>query len=974
MGCIKGHWSVYFIIFLVQASDMDNDAIAYSIISGDEDASFTIHESTGVVRLVNSQRLVLTGPYYTLNISATDGYHVVVAILIVAIQDINNHKPEFTNCSQYRPHILEGSAPGQLVLQVRAEDRDAGANGRVQYEIEQPAEAFEINPDTGIIKSAARFDREEKRFYQIIVKGKDGGKDENDRLEGICQIEIEIDDVNDEAPKFDDLEYTVTVPENTVIGGSVLRVSAKDPDAGNNGSVWYALSTPNDDFAVDDFTGLVTTKRKLQLGKHSFEVVAWDKGRTPNQGRTVVVVEVFGQNEKPPSFTRSVYRAHVREDVSTGHEVITVNTTNMDDMIYYSIETHPSPFSIDPTSGVVRTSIPLDYEKKPNYTLTIKATTSYPTLVARAVLHIILEDVNDSPPSFSLSGYEVHVNENEKVGTFVVQVSAEDPDVGTNGLVTYALRRSQEEDAFQIDPVTGVITTKQEFDREQRPEYILIVTARDNGEKPKYQKRIVKVLIKDKNDNAPVFLEPYYNVTVPEGTHGNTRLLTVSAEDKDVEINGRVNYYITSGNEEARFEVKKDNIFVARPLDRETQEFYKLSVTASDGKNSNEVTVHVQVIDVNDNDPVFSNNTYEASVRENMPRNAYVVTFSATDVDLGPGGNFTFEISGQGLAAFYVDKETGVLRTNGPLDREEKKRYDFLALAKDSDGRTGYADVVINVKDVNDNAPHFPDSPYVGYVQEEQLRSVDVMDVSAVDEDDPNEGGNAVMSYQLLDDADGFFRIKSDTGVIQTTGKRLDRERKDRYTVVVKATDQGKDINGTALWGAVNVTIFVLDTNDHKPKFRESIFHARVSEHANIDSSVMALNATDGDTGTNARLHYRIADSPAKQMFKLVEGTGELQVARSLDYEETKFYRLNVIVSESPRHNVESWRKLRNFPPRSYFSCGALSTLLSLRPPPRASDILSPRPPPRAPPQQSLCEEESMEHTMSYYIVRSIWL
>ena len=858
---------------------------------------------TGVVRLVNDWSLMLIGPYYALNITATDGFHVSYAMLNVTIQDVNNHKPEFKDCNKYRPHILENLHPGQFVVQVSAEDKDAGENGEVEYEIEQPNKGlqpdFVIDPKTGEVTSAVTFDREKKQSYQIIVKGRDGGQNREERLEGICQIEIEIDDVNDKAPEFDNIEYAVTVPVDREIGGSVLHVSATDGDAGSNGVVWYNLTSPNKYFTVDDFTGLVSTKAKLEKPTYTFDVTAWDKGTKPQWGRTKVVVDVSSQEHHyPPRFTQSVYTARVREDVSMAYEVIRVNATSRQRAeIYYSIETHPSPFTIDPIVGVVRTSQMLDYEKTPNYTLTVKAkTSSYPPRLARVLLNIFLEDVNDSPPKFPVSSYRGHVAENAPIGTSVIQVSAGDPDVGENGHVMYIFRKKEHKDLFNLDPETGVITTKWKFDREKRPEYTLLVKALDHGVPPKSVSTIVEVIIKDENDNAPVFLKPRYNVTVREDTSLGTRVVTVSAEDRDIGLNARVRYYITAGNIGAVFGVNEDRIVVTSPLDRETRDSYELYVTASDGKNSGKTLVYVQVTDVNDNNPEFLNNTYEASVDENSPEGTYVITFSAEDKDTGPGGKFEFAISGQGLPAFHIDPLTGVLTTKKRLDREEKKTYDFLALARDTLGRTGYADVIIRIRDLNDNAPKFPDEPYVGYVLEEQLGSTNVMEISAVDEDDPNEGGNAVVTYELLDDANGLFQINPTSGLIKSTTP-LNREKMDKYSVVVKATDHGTDVKGAGLWGAVNVSIVVADTNDQTPSFKEKVFYANVSENANIGLSITTLTATDGDTGTNAKLHYRIPDSSGERMFHLVEETGVLQVAKSLDYETKKDYHLRVTVS-----------------------------------------------------------------------------
>lgn len=446
------------------------------------------------------------------------------------------------------------------------------------------------------------------------------------------------------------------------------------------------------------------------------------------------------------------------------------------------------------------------------------------------------------------------------------------------------------------------------FDRERTGRYTLIVQARDSGDIPKSSSCLVDVIISDKNDQTPAFQQPVYNVSVFEDIARGTRILSVTAVDDDIGNNAKVQYYITAGNKGAAFAISKDlgQIVVVSSLDRETQDYYQLIIRAQDGRNAGTAVVNILVKDVNDNNPKFSNNSYIAYVYENQANGSYVTTLSATDKDLGLGGKFLFSISGQGRDAFEIDASTGVMRTTKSLDREAKARYVFLAFATDnpySDAgsrRTGSCDVEVRIRDKNDNPPRFPDGEYEGGVQENQLPGKGVMTMLAVDDDDPNENGNAVLSYQLLDDSGGLFKIDAHSGLI-TTLAMLDRESRDEYRLIVNATDRGEP----SLSGQTEVKVRVTDANDHAPRFVKEKFEASVFENALVDSSVMLLNATDGDIGINAKLKFSIIDSDIKgeedssRMFRIVEGTGELRVARSLDYETKKEYHLKILVSVS---------------------------------------------------------------------------
>ena len=807
-------------------------------------------------------------------------------------------------------------------FQVSAEDGDMGENGQVNYHIEQPTIGityFQIDSASGLVTTARTFDREEKRSYQIRITGRDGGpnRKEAERLMGFCQVEIQIDDVNDNAPVFSNTPYRTNIKEDLEKGNFVLHVSASDKDAGSNSLITYSFESPNDQFTISNTTGVITTKSALTSLKYQFTVIARDNGYPPQSSKAAVIISVYKVGKDPPKFTQNVYTARVREDAKQGHIITRVQATSSDpnDMIFYTIVNFPQPVHIDPLQGIVKTKHPLDYELAPNYTVHIQAQdTQDPPLLSFTRLEILVEDVNDSPPEFPVSKYEGQVAENAPIGSSVLEVKAKDPDKGENGRVKYKFSESTTRliyDSFDLDPLTGLISTKKKFDRERTGRYNLVVEARDHGKFPKWSSCLVNVIISDQNDNAPTFEHPVYNASVFEDAARDTSVLQVSALDDDIGNNALVNYYITAGNTRAAFAINKDlgQIVVASSLDRETQEFYKLKIRAHDGKNADTAVVNIHVKDVNDNNPAFVNHTYVAYVYENRPSGSTVATLSAADKDLGLGGDFTFSIGGQGTDAFEIDPITGVMKTIKPLDREVKARYDFLAFATDNPGaesrRTGSCDVVVWIRDINDNPPRFPDDVYEGNVKENLKEGAHVMIISAVDKDDPNENGNAVMTYELIDDSDGHFRIDRDSGAISTRTK-LNREEDDRYRLVVNATDRGQP----SLWGQVEVMIRVTDDNDHPPRFVEQIFFASVLENVSIDSSVMRLKATDEDIGINARLRYSIIQGGTEgvgygsRMFRIEEDTGVLKVARSLDYESTKEYKLTVKVSHLIRIRV----------------------------------------------------------------------
>ena len=193
---------------------------------------------TGVLQLTSDKSLSLVGPYYTLNVSATDGMYWEYSRIKVNIRDINNHAPVFKDCSDYHPSIPENVPLRTLVLQVNANDEDLGINGQVEYAIVQQQDGanFVIGGKTGRIETSSRFDRESRRKFSILIKGTDGGSAmrPEERLEGSCSIEVEITDVNDNRPIFDRTFYRGSVNERAEIGHRIIQVRPSAMQNNNN--------------------------------------------------------------------------------------------------------------------------------------------------------------------------------------------------------------------------------------------------------------------------------------------------------------------------------------------------------------------------------------------------------------------------------------------------------------------------------------------------------------------------------------------------------------------------------------------------------------------------------------------------------------------------------------------------------------------------------------------------------------------
>ncbi|XP_036399302.1 neural-cadherin-like [Megalops cyprinoides] len=931
------------LVATVLAKDPDGDGITYRITAGNEEGNFVIDSQKGLIRLRSSPPPKLQGLEYVLNITATDdnasgGPHALssTAQVVVGVDDVNNNKPVFEKCQQYRERtsVLENQPAGTFVLQVHAVDADEGANGKVTYGFmhkDSTVPAFSIHPETGVIVTARKFDREKQREYAVTVTATDQAAEP---LIGICQINILILDENDNDPKFENLRYEYFLREDTMIGTSFLRVAAHDDDYSTNAAITYSMSAEQPEYLrVNPVTGWVYVNQPISQRSYiTREIVATDGG---NRSSSVeLAVTITNVKNQPPQWERDSYDVVIPENTMRDTPIVTIKAISPlgDPRVTYNLEdgmvpetNMPVRFYLTPNredgSASILVAEPLDYETTRNFVLRVRAqNVAAVPLAAFTTVYVNVTDVNDNVPFFTSSIYEATVTEGAEAGTFVLQVSANDLDLGLNGKITYSLLndRSGDHQYFRIDPELGTIYTEAVFDRETKGSYLLEVKSMDGWEsarpgkygQPNSDTAYVRIFISDVNDNKPVFADSVYEVNVDEDADVGFAVVTVSANDEDEGANAKLRYQITSGNTGGAFDVEPEvgTIFLAQPLDHELVRRYKLHVLASDGKWEDYAAVVVNVVNKNDEAPVFSMNEYYGSVTEELDGSpVFVLQVTATDPDKDADQEaLRYSLHGQGAESeFIIDEVTGKIYAQKTLNREDRAVWRFVVLATDEggEGLTGFTDVIINVWDINDNAPVFtcaPDS-CEGHVPENSPPDTSVMEMTATDLDDPTVGQNAVLTYRIMGNARGggsggvdLFSINASTGTISVAQRGLDRERADSYLLVVEARDGG------GMAGTGTATIRVTDVNDHAPSFTVASCGARVSESAEPNSAVLELSAVDADVGENAQLTFSIVGGDPEQKFYVVshrqEQRGTLQLKKKLDYERASEQWFNLTV------------------------------------------------------------------------------
>lgn len=532
----------------------------------------------------------------------------------------------------------------------------------------------------------------------------------------------------------------------------------------------------------------------------------------------------------------------------------------------------------------------------------------------------VRRELRNQSPFFEKHLYVASVLEECDPGVVVTSVKARDPE---NSPITYSmvsLLDSRTQSMFDIDNKSGTVTTKVKLDRELLDVHYFRVTAMDDSFPPRSGTTMLQINVLDANDHSPTFEMNEYDASIKESVSVGSTVITLKATDQDVGKNAEVEYSIQSINgggmsseedDKRAFKIdSKSGIITTRTsLDREMTEVYTLIISASDSANpqtarrSSSASVIIHVLDDNDNYPQFSERTYTITLDENIDwaTNPIIAHIKATDADQGNNAAIRFAIiSGNTQSQFSIDSLTGDVSLVKPLDYETLHNYRLVIRAQDggSPARSNTTQLLINVRDVNDNSPRFYTSLFQESIQENAPSGYSIVKVQAYDAD---EGANAEIKYTIAprDSTGGStedfpLTVDSHTGWITTT-KELDREDQSKFMFQVIATDQGIPPQSTS----ASVIITVQDVNDNDPVFEPKLYEAVVSEEDPPGTLVVTVTANDVDEDT--RLHYELSNGNTRGRFAITSqnGRGVITVAQPLDYKQEKRYILTVTASDS---------------------------------------------------------------------------
>ncbi|XP_078267298.1 protocadherin gamma-B1-like [Rhinoraja longicauda] len=501
------------------------------------------------------------------------------------------------------------------------------------------------------------------------------------------------------------------------------------------------------------------------------------------------------------------------------------------------------------------------------------------------------------------------IPEEMNIGSFIGNI-AEDLRLNLPQLSARKLRLTSDdgEQYLNVDVENGILSVHERIDREHicGEATVCNIPFEIILENPVVVFRGV-VEIVDVNDNSPTFRDTSFVLQISEAMTPGLRFRLENAQDLDIGINSVAAYTISSNEyfslnaQRTEYGAVNAELQLEKPLDRELQSAFQLVLTANDGGNpqrSGTTQIRITVVDVNDNPPVFYHEIYKARLRENAPQGTLVLKVKASDLDEGLNAELTYSFSSlvpaRFLKLFSLNPYTGEIRVEGELDYEQANSYSLNIQAEDhgSPAVIGHSNVLIEVIDVNDNAPEIKVKSVMNTIPENVLPGTMITLINVIDRD---SGENGQFLCDIPKNIPFSLRTSSKNHYELITSEPLDREAVAEYNINIVARDFGSP----SLSRNKTIQIAISDTNDNAPRFSEISYNAYIMENSAPGTSTFAVTATDPDLNKNSYISYSfqedlIQNFPVSSYLSINSINGTIYALRSFDYEKLKSFQIHV--------------------------------------------------------------------------------
>ncbi|XP_055574081.1 protocadherin alpha-2-like isoform X2 [Falco cherrug] len=629
-----------------------------------------------------------------------------------------------------------GTVVGRLAQDLGLEAGEAEAR-RLRLVAQGRRASVEVSGASGALVVSSRLDREElcgksapcALRLEVLVE----------RPLRVFHVELEVTDINDNAPLFPVNEEALNIAESSVPGSRFPLEGASDADIGANAQLSYALS-PTEHFSLEHqgnkdqsaSLALVLTKPldRESVAVHRLVLTASDGGRPPLTGTVELVISVLDVNDNAPQFNQSVYKVEVLEGSEPGSVLLTLSATDLDEgfnsNIMYLFGRHVTTkvkemLTIDENRGEIRLRGKLDYEEMDSYEITVEARDKgSPPLSGHCKVVVEVLDVNDNAPEVWVTSLSVPVPEDAAVGTVVALLSVSDRDSGANGRVRCAVWPASPFGLVATFAGSYSLVLREALDRERVAEYEVEVRAEDGGAPPLRASRGVRVPVSDVNDNAPAFAQAVYTVLARENNAAGAELARLWARDPDEAGNGRVSYSVAEGGGGAvsggvwrsassyvSVDAESGRLWALQPLDYEELQVLQFEVRAVDAGEPplcGNATVQLFVVDENDNAPALlppagggpgpgaageaasgpGSGALWAWAAWGAPAGQVVAKIRAVDADSGYNAWLRYELwEPRGKGPFRVGLYSGEVSTARALEEADGPRQRLVIVVRD---------------------------------------------------------------------------------------------------------------------------------------------------------------------------------------------------------------------------------------------------------------------------------------------------
>ena len=784
----------------LDADEGSNQALVYGITEVEPLAPFQV-DASGSISVDGS----LSSAVYHLTITANDRGSPSLTGTAIAIIDVREPVPTAIqfNQSDYTFATSENTPSGSSIGSVHLEGLLPGFQQYLGFST--TSSSFSVAPTSGEIHTRMPFDYEQVTAYNFTVAVRFEIPTESPPVLFLADVEVTVNilDENDNSPQFVNFPDSLSHPENRSSEQLVTQIEATDIDSGDNSRLQYEIVNADANFRMDAGDGRLYVAASLDREvqeEYTLIIRVSDTGEPVRSVEGIVVFTLLDINDNPPALTSGlVYQ--VRERLPAGTEVFTITSEDLDEdnfgTVRYSSMGFQSVFQFDADTGVVTLLETLDYELQESYGIVVILRDNNPEVPGNPVhtpeFDITVEVVNepDNVPMFTAALYNSTIDPTVAAQEVLLTVTAMDAD--SQDSITYSILSSDvlegdssELPEFQINSDNGSISTA--FPATFTPETIfrLIVHALDNSAFALTATAEVQIEVRPQSLE---FTQLTYSAAVPEDTSTDSTLTSLPI--RTLSISTDITYSLRVTNPLGRDDVfshqgagqPEVQIILDVALDREEIDEYTIEVTAtrppdvvtSRPEETATTTLTIQVLDVNDNDPVFTDAEFTPFVvNENSVVGIVVGTSNAMDADIGENGRLRFSISNSAVP-FDIDSATGVITVGGNVDYESAQSYELTVVVRDS-GQTSRSDSLrytITVVNENDNFPQFSALAYFGEVYAGAPANYRVHHtlITISDPDDPNNEqqisfsidmppGSGLIGYELqVTDREPYYVI-----------------------------------------------------------------------------------------------------------------------------------------------------------------------------------------------------------------------